>query len=429
MQTVVALALAGLGLLELIVLVRTPARFASAMPLVIAAVGGAVSTAVVSHQAVIAGATSVLFVASTLSIAHPSRGSQPAGRGSVVAVLLLLNVVAAATVDVLIGVDPRRHLIAYALAMAVAVTTLTYRLGGGIRPRNIAHVGLLVVALSDIVAVVSPSPWRACDQFKCSSLEGLYRGPYPSENYLAFLGAVALSWTLCSLQGRPRLLGSVLCVATILATGSRTGEVLGGFAILASVLLLRLRRPIARRPGSRLILSFLIVAGVTAFAFHLMDTVNPLSLDQRGLVWLQIAQAVHGHSIVGLGLSSYVSFQAAGLASIHFTQSEYLLFYFAAGYFGVVLYGAWAISAIYANFSLNERASLLGAVPVLVLVGYGLTEATWNPLALDGLTWATLAVTLAIRPRQGGSGSDETSASEIAGSPRSRRSEFVATAI
>jgi hypothetical protein len=351
-----------------------------------AAVGGTTGTRVWAAAALMY----VLFVVMWISVEkRPQSHLRPT---SAPLVLYCAIVIWLAIVDFAVGLNPMGHLASYVVVgLAIAASAAVVN-QGGIPAASAARAGLAVVALSDIAALMTHSAWRDCDQFKCDALGGLYRGPYESENFLALMATMTLAWTLTALSGRQRTVGAALCILTVAATGSRTGLIVSGLTIVAFVAL-------SRGSWRRAVVSWLPASAIalTAAAIGLYMTfhASASALSNRGDVWRQALVVLQGHHLFGRGLSTYAVYQEDGLVSQHFTHSEYLFFLFAGGYVAVGLFVAWVAVTIRGL----GRVSAVGAIPVIAVAAYGLTEATWNPLAFDAFAWIAVALCVTVPAR------------------------------
>jgi hypothetical protein len=350
-----------------------------------------------SQETHIWGLAAAAFVCCALFVAVGPRPARPVGSSAPVGaarlVLMSAMFIWFAAVDFTVGLDASAHLFSYGLiALALAACALIVA-HGGLPTGAAARTGLFVIAVSDIAGIVSPAPWRACDQFKCSTLGALFRGPYPSENFLALIATMTLAWTLTSMRGRARFRGVALCASTVFVTGSRTALVASALSLLAFAVTARLRRDsLASAAVRSWPIALLPTTAIAAVAIYLLDHARNATFSNRGSVWIQALQMVDGHRLVGVGQSTYHVLQQQGLLSAHFTHSEFLLLLFAGGYVGIALFVLWAAATMRAL--LRGAQSATAIVPLIAFVTYGLTEVTWNPLAFDSFAWIALALTV-----------------------------------
>jgi hypothetical protein len=294
-------------------------------------------------------------------------------------------------VDFVSGLNPGAHLVSYGIVLAALGASALIASRGGLDQSAPAYAGLIVVGISDLVGVIGPSPWRPCDQFKCSVLHGLFRGPFPSENFLALIATMTLAWTLTTVRGRTRIWGCALCAATVVATGSRTALIVSAVAVLgpyaAAMFWPPIRTAMRELPWG---VAIGLPTATAAIGVYLLEHSSASDFSNRGQVWLQALRMVSGHHLVGVGSSSYSVFQQQGLVSYHFTHSEYLMLLFAGGYGAIVLFALWV--ALVMRAVARNADSPLAAVPIAAYVIYGLTEVSWNPLAFDSYAWIALAL-------------------------------------
>lgn len=305
----------------------------------------------------------------------------------------------ALTVDLVIGLVPWSQLLPrHVVVVAVVVATVLLRQAGGLPPAAVASVALTLLGGSVLAGPLVATSWRECDKFKCGYVGALYTGPFPSENYLAMLAAFTLATVALGLSGRLRVFAATLCAVTIVATGSRAGMAVGA-AVLLGALVFGWRRHrtsatgrAARAPVRRSMLLPLVVIGVIAyFGISLAMNASGADFSNRGRVWLYVLNVLAGHELFGVGGSSYEVFQDSGDVSRHFPHSQYLFLLFSGGYVLVALYVVWLASILRAHV---RRWGLIAAAAPLAVAVNGLTEITWNPVAIDGLVWVALALTL-----------------------------------
>ncbi len=276
---------------------------------------------------------------------------------------------------------------------------------GSLQPAGFAYLGAMVLALMTATAAVDSAAWTPCTTGtfeKCSAAGALYRSFATSENYIAILAAFTLVAALTALAGRDRILIALHAAITLVASGSRTGE-LSVAATLAIVVGLRLY--LGRgRPGGRALPVPLVAAGVAAvaaFAVHLVLSAPPDTLSRRGAIWAAVREPLDRHPFSGVGVSKWARYQEFGESPLHFFHSGYAMVLFAGGFVGVALFGLW-IFWIIAAAGRGEHAIPVAALAVLLAL-YSVTEVVWNPLAVDGLTWIAMGVAsvgnIAARPR------------------------------
>jgi O-antigen ligase/polysaccharide polymerase Wzy-like membrane protein len=319
-----------------------------------------------------------------------SRGGASSSRPLVVLTLIVGWLLC---VDLTVGGDPSAHLRSYAVVVLAIAGSFLLASTGRMDHAVLARIATLLVGMSDVAGVLHGPSWRSCDQFKCSVVGALYRGPYPSENFLAFLATMSLALSLTSLSGRSRSWALILGGATVLATGSRTALVVCALSV-AAFLVLR-RRPWTRlgRDSLRYGSLFAFAGGVAGAGIYTLLHASSGLLSNRGEVWREAVAVLHGHQLIGVGLSSYKVLQLQDAVSQHFTQSEYLLLFFGGGYIAVAMFVVWAATTMRA--AVRSAGSPIAVIPLGAFIIYGLTEATWNPLAFDSFAWIALGLSLA----------------------------------
>ena len=95
--------------------------------------------------------------------------------------------------------------------------------------------------------------------------------------------------------------------------------------------------------------------------------------------------------VFGLGIDQWDPLTLADVIPAHFPHSEYLLLLFSGGYVALLLFLAFIWSSL-----VHPHADPEGVIARLLLVttflALGLTEVSWNPLTVDGLSWTVLAL-------------------------------------
>jgi len=285
----------------------------------------------------------------------------------------------------------------YAAAAAVWAGVGALASAGALRPAGFAYLGAMVLCLLTVPAAVDDASWAPCTTGsleKCSVAGALYRSFASSENYIAILAAFTFVAAVTALTGGARNLIALHALVTLVASGSRTGEI-SVVATLGVVVLLRLahRRAPARPAGARGVPGPLIalgVAAVGAFAVRLILTAPPEALSRRGAIWAAVRDPLDRHPATGVGVSKWAYYQEFGESPLHFFHSGYALVLFSGGFVGCALFSLW-IGWIIAGANRGEHAVPVTALATLLAL-YSVTEVVWNPLAVDGLTWIALGI-------------------------------------
>lgn len=272
------------------------------------------------------------------------------------------------------------------------VVALTWRTSPLSR-QAFAAAGIFVLSLMCIVAPLAVSPWRPCDQFKCGIFDGMMRGPFSSENYLAYQAMFAGLLAVVTLRGFARVSAVVLTLLVLLATESRTSQLAFVFGVAIYLVVRALRPKVATphlSPGLAAARTLFPIA-FPALAVWLIITADPTTFSNRGNVWIKGFRALQEDPVFGLGLERWNIYQAAGLVPDHYPHNEYLIILFSGGFVGLSIFVGWiAVLLRFRNGNLTQWAATLALVSSTLIIG--LTEVTWNPLALDGLFWTALAI-------------------------------------
>lgn len=285
----------------------------------------------------------------------------------------------------------------YAAAAGVWMGVGALASRGALQPAGFAYLGSMVLCLMTVTAAVDDAAWTPCTTGtfeKCSAAGALYRSFAASENYIAILAAFTFVAAVTALTGRDRVLIALHALVTLIASGSRTGE-LSVVATIGVVVALRLflRRERSGRPRSRSLPAPVVAVGVTAvgaFAIRLVLTAPPETLSRRGAIWAAVRQPLDRHPVSGVGVSKWAHYQDFGESPLHFFHSGYAMVLFAGGFVGAALFSLW-IFWIVASAGRGDHAIPVTALATLLAL-YSVTEVVWNPLAVDGLTWIAMGI-------------------------------------
>jgi O-antigen ligase len=260
-------------------------------------------------------------------------------------------------------------------------------------PQAVSLAGAMAVGLSLVVSPAAPNAWRACDEFKCGVLGAMLRGPYSSENYLAYQAVIVGLLALVFLSGTTRFITTLATLSVLVATESRTSQLAYavGLALWATARLVHRLQPRATHGTGSAMLRLLLPVLTTVVALILITTATPSSFSNRGNIWVRAWAALEGHRLAGLGLQRWDVLQSGRVLPDHYPHSEYLLILFSGGFIGLIILVAWAVrSSHVAGTQLATQLQAL-VLPAGFLIA-GLAEIVWNPLAVDGLLWTALAV-------------------------------------
>ena len=266
---------------------------------------------------------------------------------------------------------------------------------GGLSYPAVARVVPVVLCLTGLSLLATGEPWRACDSFKCGVFDRLLTGPFGSENYLAELASVALLLYLFMFRGWTRITGVLLTMLMLAATGSRSNQLAAAVGVLLGVLVeLRHRRlrggPLDRRISARP-LAWSMAIGATVVGTALVYFSTRGSFSNRANIWSNAVEVLGGRWPIGLGSEAWRVGQDSGLLPDHYPHSEYLLLLFWGGAVAllimiVIIAGSIVESSTYYP-AFRSCVTMAG-----LLLTLGLTEAFWNPLAVDGHTFKIILV-------------------------------------
>ncbi|WP_434618310.1 O-antigen ligase family protein [Arthrobacter sp. A5] len=280
---------------------------------------------------------------------------------------------------------PTISLIALTLMLSLVRLTLT----------DLCRVSVLAISLVILPSLLMPGVWRACDKFKCGPFGGLYSGPFESENTAALFAVIGiLSIFFCWKSGRSYS-GIALMSLVLYATESRTSQLAFLVALLSWGLISITNNSRSssylivdeQRQSRRLIISLrffrLLLVSIFASGFYFLVSAEPESFSNRGGIWIRGLLALGPDWVMGLGMDRWSFLQSVGLLPPLFPHSQYLLLLFGGGALAVVALFALFNCALKTSLVSNEYPAF-GTAYIMFLAVMGITEAFWNPVALDG---------------------------------------------
>lgn len=244
----------------------------------------------------------------------------------------------------------------------------------------VLHVSLASALL--LFSLSGRGVWRSCDIFKCGPAGAIYTGGFASENYLGQVAALSLLLTVTfALRLRLSLVG--LPLAVLAASNSRTALAATAVAVLVGSLAYLYARAVRHRSGS---VAWTIALGGTLGSVLVLFSATPADFSNRGAVWLQALVSMEERWLFGRGLDAWAVLQSQGELAQHFMHSQALFVGFSGGLMGLVLYAT--LLAVGMNTALHAPAPMYALAVALgvLLVGLGVLEVVWNPLAVDGQT-------------------------------------------
>jgi hypothetical protein len=266
---------------------------------------------------------------------------------------------------------------------------------------GVRSLQLMIVGASCCVGIVLPfmrDAFAACTEFKCGLFQELLTGPFSSGNYLAQLASLALLVGAFCFRGPLRLSVIALNVLLLVATDSRTSQVavaLGLFAgWLVKTILVNTRRSIPK--GTVTFVAWSAALGAAAVGCYAIFNLAGGDFSNRANIWARGVRVLGGNWLTGLGGDAWSAFQETGALPALFPHSQYLMMLFWGGVAGVVGYIvilAAAISRVAGTAMLPFAVSV-----VFFMLALGMTEAYWNPAAVDGHSFfILLALAIAYR--------------------------------
>lgn len=372
-----------------------------AVPVLVLALGGnAASLLLPAKSATLLGVVACLFYASVIASAR--LGDVPGGADrarrtawKMIGLLLAWCI----TIDVVLGLAiAEGRVLSYA---AVFVVWLGAGLLAGrvsISMVSVAWTGSLLLALLSLPAVAVESFWSQChtgDLDKCSAAGALFTSFARSENYLAILCGFTAVCALIGMRGFARLVVVGHSVLVLIATGSRTGMLALGIAVIVVVAGSVIER---RHSVKALSLPVCLVASFAACstAAIVVAAATPDTFSRRGAIWIAVRHHLEGFEATGVGVSTWAALQSVGQSPHHFFHSGYALILFSGGLVGLGFLGLVAGALL--RRSSPPGTAITDSAPVVLLLVYSFTEVVWNPLAVDGLTWILVLLLCASSP-------------------------------
>lgn len=262
---------------------------------------------------------------------------------------------------------------------------------------------VVVMAVLSVLALtpIGGNNWRACDIFKCGPFGAIYTGSFASENGLAIIVSVAILCTFGFWQGWKSSAVLLPLVLTVFAAESRTSQIALIIAVAVWFLVrFGYRSSAVVATGPRL-LFVSVIAGIFVVGISLVYTSAPTAFSNRGNVWLRGTKALGEDWVFGLGLERWFHLQRIGYLPGLFPHSEYLLILFSGGILSLIALFAIMAGAVTSVASdVRSYAFVLGYVVYLCILG--LTEAFWNPIAIDGHSFLVIPLIVsALRNNEG----------------------------
>lgn len=275
------------------------------------------------------------------------------------------------------------------------LVTLVVLLGGLSRTGFVTGAAGALAALG-VLMPVFPAPVGACLVDKCSVFGILLQGPYASENYLSVVAGSVLFLVLGLRRDELMVLAALTAGTTLLAAGGRGSLLAAGLGLAVAVVLTTAwarDRVLRLGTGRRRSVALLTTVAFALVALTLMLRANTSDFSRRGNVWRRGLDALTEKWVFGAGLSRWDGYEGVAAVSHHYPHSQYLLMLFSGGLVGLGLYTVLMAAVLSSALTLSTRSTagawLVGHVAFLLTVG--LVEVVFNPLSLDGLSWALLA--------------------------------------
>ncbi|MGS0683817.1 O-antigen ligase family protein [Nakamurella sp. GG22] len=264
---------------------------------------------------------------------------------------------------------------------------------GGIRTMVLQRV---IVGATCAIGVLLPLMSDAmvhCTVFKCGLFEELLTGPFPSGNYLAQLSALSLLIGVFSFKGTLRWWLVILNVLILVATDSRTCQiaVVVGFVVgwsIRSITITTHRDLPVRTVAAAAWTAAVLFSGLGSFLIYNFSAGD---FSNRANIWARGVGALGDHWLTGLGGEAWSVFQDTGALPQLFPHSQYLMMLFWGGVLGIVGY-TWIMAASVTAAGRTPAQLPVAASLVTFLLALGLTEAFWNPTAVDGHSFFILLV-------------------------------------
>ncbi|MGB8405370.1 MAG: O-antigen ligase family protein [Mycobacterium sp.] len=273
-----------------------------------------------------------------------------------------------------------------------------------VAPRGIGiHLGIAVTGLLETVSS-GLAVWLHHDSstttcvvgYKCGLLGFNLHGISDNENALAISMALAMPFIYMAFRGWQGTFLTLYVAAMVTLTGSRTGLVAAGIALLALLVV----RPDARRPepapGRSLLLALglILVIGIGAVVPFVVN--NPDAFTGRVALW-RIARTgltQRGNLLHGTGVFGWDHVRETGqidASEVYSVHNQWLQVVYSTGLIGL----AFFVVAVALLLWQARRTyfTVIGCVLVPFAV-LSITERPWTLDTADTLTWAVVGALL-----------------------------------
>jgi hypothetical protein len=256
---------------------------------------------------------------------------------------------------------------------------------GAIPVESLQRTIVVVTCVISVAMPLMPDAFAPCSTFKCGLFGELLVGPFASENYLAQLAALSMIIGAFSFRGALRISLMTLSTLLLVATESRTSQIAVAAGLLIGWVIKTVTVNTGRSMSPRTVVAAAWMAAITCagigcyLIYHLTDG----DFSNRANIWARGVGVLGNDWMTGLGGEAWSVYQANGALPPLFPHSEYLMMLFWGGVIGVV--GYTAMMAVTVCRAARTPALLpLAAAVVGFLLTLGMTEAFWNPAAVDG---------------------------------------------
>lgn len=288
---------------------------------------------------------------------------------------------------------------------------------------SVVTMSRMIVGITCTMAVLLPAvdgAMTACTEFKCGLFGELLKGPTASGNYLAQFAGMSMLVALFRMRGTLRVAVVSAMVLILVATDSRTSQIAVATGLAIGLLIKFRPGRSSRGPLAYQTMALLawptVIAG-SALGLYLIYTFDDGDFSNRANTWARGVAVLDNRWPTGLGSEAWSAYQDLGALPILFPHSQYLLLLFWGGMFAVLAYTVLlAVTACRAT----RMADLLPlcCAMVMFMLTLGLTEAFWNPAAVDGHSFFIVLVLAFAYPSVGmadASVPDVTPAAQAAG--------------
>ncbi len=249
-----------------------------------------------------------------------------------------------------------------------------------------------------IIGTFRGNEWSKCNALtgKCTFAGRIYVGIFNSENAIAIFVMLTLVLALQLKKSWPKRFIIVICCIILAITGSRSPLYAFAIGTMFSIAVYFTCVPIhvgsirgyrASRP-----------LGIGAFILSAAGSLEIVTHSRSGAfsgrqeVWALVLQFVRPTSLVGMSEKEYSNLAKLGYFHGIYPNDEYLALIFFGGLVAVILYGVFIESIWFIAKRENRFDLVKDLFPIAMILGYNVTEMSWNAGALNPTLWIVIVL-------------------------------------